>query len=357
MQYRFNIVKSAFKKTMSLRGVVGRVSGMRSKTEWRNPTTTLIHFSLLILSILVSTAHSQQINITPKVIGQKLTVGDHFLYIDSIAAPSDAQLQLIPPQEKLGDADVMSPVYKVEKTPPGCIVYACTLAVFQPGEAKIPTLSFAFTNNAGKAREINGDTLTINIHSILPPDTAGMQIADIKGPRRLGGPVWPYILIPLLLAGIIFGGMKARQLLRGKIIEPLVPPVPPWEIAIQRLDELKKERHVEFGRFKEFYFELSLIVRGYIEGRYETSAVESTTFELESNDKLKNIVDALYNQLFKFFWNADLIKFAKSIPTVKDADNDIAFAYDFIIRTKPAPVVALPETPAESKAEAVDVQA
>jgi hypothetical protein len=376
MQFRFNIVLSAFKKMVLLRG--GRfdrrsnpysfrekeIASIKRSPVWASSRQFLsrycrndIRFLVVgILTLIATSAYSQQVTIKPAVIGQELTVGDHFLYTDSITAPSGAQLQLIPPQEKLGDAEILSPVYKVEKTPPGSIVYACTLAVFQPGQAKIPTLSFALTDNSGQAHELAGDSLTINIHSILPPDTTGLQIADIKGPRRLRGPIWPYFLIPLLLAGIIFGGKKARQLMRGKTVEPSVPPVPPWEIAIQRLDELKKGRHIEFGRFKEFYFELSLIIRGYIEGRYETSAVESTTFELESNDILKNISDDLYKQLFKFFWNADLIKFAKSIPTAKDADNDISFAYDFVIKTKPAPVVALPEAPAEAKAEAENVQ-
>ena len=313
-------------------------------------------FLAVAMILISSTAHSQQVTIKPAIKGEKLTVGDHFLYTNTITAPTDAKLQLMPPQEKLGDADVLSPVYKVDKTPPGSIVYACTLAVFQPGAAKIPTLTFALMDNSGKAQEINGDTLTINIHSVLPPDTTGLQIADIRGPHRLRGPIWPYIVFPLLIAGIIFGGMKARQLMRHKITQPAIPPVPPWDVALQRLDELKKERHLEFGRFKEFYFELSLIIRGYIEGRYETPAVESTTFELETNDNLKNIPPELYDQLFKFLWNADLIKFAKSIPSAKDADIDIAFAYDFVIKTKPAPVIAVPEPQAEPKAEAIDVQ-
>jgi hypothetical protein len=298
-------------------------------------------FALLfgLSSVFAFPLFADAVTIKPSIVGGKnLTVGDRFFYVDTVSvSPGDTLLPLPPAEGKLGDAEIVSQLFGSTKPIPGKRVFACSLAVFKPGEAKIPTFNFRKTNNLADTTIYFGDTLTVQIKSVLPPDTTGLSIADIRGPKRLRGPLWPYIVFPLLLALLIFGLIMLRRKMRGKVSEPSIPPIPPWELAIQKLDALKAERHLEFGKFKQFYFELSLIIRGYIESRYDTPAVESTTYELEDNAILKTIPNELYNRLFEFFLRADLVKFAKSIPTTPDAESDLSFAYDFVDSTKPAP--------------------
>lgn len=302
-----------------------------------------IEIALLTISLLFGmylVAESGNIDIKTEVKPDKaikldnLTVGDRFVVLNTVKVSPSWNLTLMPPGEKLGDADILSPPYKLEKSPEGTTTYACTLAVYQPGPAKIPTLSFRDANSSDTTL-MQGDTLTLAIKSVLPPDTTGLEIADIKGPRRLQGPIWPYLLIPLVLAALIFGGMQLRKRFTGKVEKPSAPPTPPWILANKALDTLKAQRYVEFGKFRQYYFELSLIVRTYIEGRYETPAAESTTVELEENAALKEIPEELYSPMFEFFYRADLVKFAKSIPSARIADQDLSFAYDFVARTKP----------------------
>ena len=98
---------------------------------------------------------------------------------------------------------------------------------------------------------------------------------------------------------------------------------------------MKSAEDIEFGRLKRFYFELSLIIREYLEGRYESPAVERTTFELENDEKLKEIDGDYYKKMFEFFYRADLAKFAKFLPSVEEAESDLKLSYDFVSATIP----------------------
>lgn len=307
--------------------------------------------AILVTFPLASGALGSPIRIIASISPESLTVGDRFLYVNTIENALGRALQPIPMQEKLGDATVLSPVVKLAKSPKGTVSYSCTLAVYQPGPAKIPAFAFRHVNSPDTTL-YTGDTLTVNIASVLPPDTTGVQMADIRGPRRLRGPVWPYFVIAAALALLVFAGAQLKNRWQRKVAKPEVPPIPPWDLAFQRLDALKAERHLDFGRFRQFYFELSLIIRGYIEGRYETMAVESTTYELENDSALETLRDDLYSRLFEFFERADLVKFAKAVPNLGDAQADLQFGYDFVSKTKPLTKVstAVKSAPAEVKA-------
>jgi hypothetical protein len=296
----------------------------------------LILLALIALTLaLAQTLRAADLHIKATFTPDSLTVGDRFLYTNTVALQPGVTLEPVPIEEgKLGEAMAFSPIRKLDKSTAGTVSYACTLAVYQPGKVTLPTFSFKrSSDNAILA----GDSITVNIRTVLPLDTTGLQIADIRPPRKLRGPIWPYLVILLAIALIVAAVAFLRRRMRGKIIESVIPPIPAWELAYQKLDALKAERYGEFGKFKQFYFELSLIIREYIEGRYHTPAVESTTYELEQNNILHEMPIESYGHLFDFFNRADLVKFAKSIPTPKDAEADLAFGYSFVDSTKPAP--------------------
>jgi hypothetical protein len=302
-------------------------------------------WNILLVSVLtLSPSMAFAISVKPSINAKYLTVGDKFVYRNEV--PTGSAVEPLQPEGKLGDATVLSPVFKFKNQRNGMDIYACTLAVYQPGDIKIPTFTFKAANSSDTTLS-SGDTLRLNIASVLPPDTTGLKMADIREPKRLRGPIWPYIVAPIALALIVLGIRWLRNKFRKKVTGPIAPPIPPWDMAFKRLDELKGARHIEFGRFKQFYFELSLVIRGYIEQRYDTLAVESTTIELENDAMLYEMESGLRDKLFDMFHGADLAKFAKSIPTVREAESDLSFAYDFVIRTKPAPVAIDGEKVAE----------
>jgi hypothetical protein len=311
---------------------------------------TMLAIAFGLVAGIYAPAAAQEFNIKTAIHPESLTVGDKFLYINTIDVQDTYMVKPLPLTDKLGDALVLSDIYKLEESGDGTMSFACTLAVYKPGEVELPSFTFVVTDTAGNLQELSGDSIKATIQSILPADTTGLEITDIREPYKLTGPIWPYFAIPLALALLVYGAILLRRRLAGRAEFLAAPPRPPWEVAFERLDSLKGERHLEFGRFKLYYFELSMIVRGYIEGRYDFPAVESTTYELENEDGLKEVGDNLYARLFEFFYRADMAKFAKVVPTAADAESDLSFAYEFVRET--IPVI---EEPAGEKTEVAEV--
>ena len=293
-----------------------------------------------------------QLMVQSSIYPESLTVGDKFLYVNTIRVAPGSIIEPLPLKDQLGEASVISGINKIPESPAGTVSYACSLAVYKSGEFEIPTYTFAVTDSTGNTKEITGDNLKVTISSVLPPDTTGLDIADIRGPYRVRGPIWPYIVIPIGLLLLTYSGYKIYRRFRGEPKIPQVPPRAPWEVAFEQLDSLKSKRHYEFGRVKQYYFDLSFIMRAYIEGRYGFPAVERTTYELGYDDRLRSVGDKPYNRLVEFFNRADMAKFAKEIPSGKDADSDIFFAYDFVKMTIP-----IIEEPEKEKQEAQEIEA
>ncbi len=305
----------------------------------------------LVIGMYIPVSGQSAIDIS--IQSDSLTVGDKFLYINKIEIPDGVEVKPVPLGDQLGDATVISGIERLKAPSENTASYACTLAVYETGDFEIPSFTFALLDSSGNVDEVTGEDFKITVHSILSSDTTAAiteDIADIREPYRIPGPVWPYIVIPLALALLIFGGYELYRRTRCEQVIPQKPARPPWEVAYENLDILKCERHYEFGRIKQYYFELSLIVREYLERRYDFPAVEQTTYELEKNSRLKVLGDELYSGLFDFFGRADMAKFAKGAPLRDDADLDLELAYALVRET--IPVITEPEEKEIERVEA-----
>jgi len=80
------------------------------------------------------------------------------------------------------------------------------------------------------------------------------------------------------------------------------------------LDNLEKEQLWQKGLIKDYHSNITGIVRGYFEDRFELPALELTTSE--SMNELRKVSEAeiIFGTTNKFLKNADLVKFAKFIP-------------------------------------------
>ena len=96
---------------------------------------------------------------------------------------------------------------------------------------------------------------------------------------------------------------------------PLVIPIPPGKEALKSLESLG------FTDLKQYYIDLSLIVRRFIERRFELNAPEQTTDEfLVVASRSKSLDDSYRSMLEGFLREADMIKFAKFQVSPSHAD-------------------------------------
>ena len=165
-------------------------------------------------------------------------------------------------------------------------------------------------------------------------DTAVFQ--DIKPPVNL--PFNPLILIVIgIVLGLILliGGVVWFVKNRKKIKKKIEPPKSPEQIAYERLAELLKKNLPQEGKVKQYFIEVSDILRRYVEGRFMLKAPELTTPEfLETIKKSKQLTSEHKLLLKEFLVCCDLVKFAKYGPSEKEIEGSAEIVRKFVDETK-----------------------
>ena len=133
--------------------------------------------------------------------------------------------------------------------------------------------------------------------------------------------LWWILGILLLLAIILYFVLRKK-----KTVEEIIAKIPPYELALRRLKELDEKQLWQKNKIKQYYVELTDIIRSYIERELNIPALESTTDELmetitdfNSSSKL-NIPNEIIEKLQKLLKEADLVKFAKYTPLINEIE-------------------------------------
>lgn len=105
----------------------------------------------------------------------------------------------------------------------------------------------------------------------------------------------------------------------------------PKERALHELDLLISKQLIDKGCIKDFYIELTHVVRRYIERKYGIKAPERTTEEFIAEAiALDNFPKQYIPELKQFLASADMVKFAKQEATKATADSATAAARNYI---------------------------
>ena len=187
------------------------------------------------------------------------------------------------------------------------------------------------------------DGLTLNVVQPFEMDTTDMAITDIKGVYK--APVWwwgifRWVLLVVLLAGVGVAGYYLITYLQRRKLEEAgnevvtEPLRPAEEVALEKLDAIKEKKIWQQGQVKEYYTQLTDVVREYIARRFEVSSVEQTSDEtLRDIRPLLSERKDLYDQLRKMLTLADLVKFAKWSTTPDENELSLRNAYAFVRET------------------------
>jgi hypothetical protein len=168
-----------------------------------------------------------------------------------------------------------------------------------------------------------------DIKPIKPPLTAPVTLKEILTWVGLG----------LLIAAIAFG--IYYYLIKKKKKEPVVKmrlksTIPPDEAAIEALEMLRLKKLWQSGRVKEYYSEMTDIVREYIELRFQVRALEMTTEEIRTALRQTGTNPEAMAKLSTTLGLADLVKFAKEQPLPLENDLCLNHCMDFVKETRPA---------------------
>ncbi|MCU0348711.1 MAG: hypothetical protein MUC59_17360 [Saprospiraceae bacterium] len=181
-------------------------------------------------------------------------------------------------------------------------------------------------------------TLDIPIQVDLPKlDTALVDIKPIiEEPIKLEDYIWYIIGV----AALVMLLAVVRYLRKRKKLPPPPPPpsapLLPHELALRQLDELERQELWQRGEVKGYHSSLTFIVREYLENRYGIQALEQTTDEILQQLRKGDFDVSLSQKLGDVLQTADLVKFAKAMPTAEFHEQAMATARAFILETKPA---------------------
>ncbi len=296
---------------------------------------------LMVGLMVVAAFAAEQINVTASVDKQTAYVGDLIDY--TITITYDSTLQLTPPAAgaNLGGFDVKDyEIGEEKKTDDGRRqqILAFKLRTFTTGDYVIPPLPIEYMMPDSSTRYISADPIKIKIMSVL---AEGVN-ADTLAPKPLKAQaslatkrktIWLIIIAAAVLGigGVVFYLWRRR---RTKEETAYVDPRPSWEIAYADLAVLKDRNLPAKGELKEYYFELSDIMKRYIDKKFEVNAIDMTTVEIGDALVGVDLDKDIHRDFMAFFEHGDLVKFAKYVPPEDRPDADWTTACDLVTATK-----------------------
>jgi len=217
--------------------------------------------------------------------------------------------------------------------------------ISKPGQIKLQLLfdqvepwqsgpiGLTYLDADGQAQRLTTEPISIQAVSNIGQKAEGVPLRPIRDivPTQT---IWHSILLWLavvlaliLIAAGLFWWHKRHQkpTMMGQYTEP------PDIRARRELRSLESKGYFENGRVKKYYFSFSEIMRRYLEAIRDFPAAEYTTEEIA-----RHISTEQDRKLIPLLQQADLVKFADSMPTParKEADIKAALAY---IRESSAP--------------------
>jgi len=277
-------------------------------------------------------------------------IGEQIDYILQVKADSTAQV-VFPEQPLFAPFELLeaSPVDTLKTQSHYLYTKKYALIQFDSGDYFIPQQQ-VLINGFSKI----ADLVPLRVNTVVV-DTIQQKLYDIKPLQEveknyetlIAQILWSLVLV-LALFGIFYTYLfqKRRKELREKEL-------PPFDRAIEELKALENERLSAQEEYKKYYSRLTDVVRRYLEEEAKIDALESTSeellikLELRKNAGTLDLDSKTLRSLRAVLQNADLVKFAKSMPEYRIASEDRKVVEHVVIETKEA----LPEPTEEELRE------
>ena len=212
------------------------------------------------------------------------------------------------------------------------------VTAFDSGFYFIPAQKFVSINDSVQSKPLGllVDTVETGEQAEINP------VKDIMDPPFLWSEFFYWVgivlLVLLIVALIIY--MIMRERLNSKldfVFHREEPAIPPYQIALQQLEEVKSEKAWQSGDIKAFYTRVTDIMREYMMGQFSINAMELTTDEILALTKKNPEFEQVRQILKEVLELSDLVKFAKFIPLEDENNRSMLNAFAFVEKTMPQP--------------------
>ena len=308
-----------------------------------------LFFFLLVL--LSSQSFAQSVTALASVDSSNFLVGDYINYTLEVRTPKDIEITYPVITDSLDQVEIIKEYEPevIESDDLKAIRFHYIISYYDSSEVNIPSIAVEY--------KIIGDTVTqvvfsnpvtFNVHTVEVSAEKGIE--DVKPPITI--PIdWKLVLLGILI-GLVVSGVAYylyRRYKKKKSEEPVekkIIKIPAHIKALTELDNLEKEQLWQKGLIKDYHSNITGIVRGYFEERFELPALELTTSESMSELRKVNDAEIIFETTNRFLNNADLVKFAKFIPLDSVNEEMMTQAKEIVNQT-------IPEEPVEVEVQDV----
>ena len=193
-----------------------------------------------------------------------------------------------------------------------------------------------------EAQTVETSEIFIEVESVLPADGEVTDIRDLKPLRQIERPA-PWWWYAAAGAAVVLA-LAAFLLWRRRREPAAAPPRPAHEIAFEALERLRHTDFDDLDAMRRFHFEISEVVRAYVEGRFGLNATDLTTEEIFDHLGELAELDGESNRRLRLFLIAtDRVKFAAHEPPEEEIGETYEGALSFVEATRERPPATVPE--------------
>ncbi|MEM7354579.1 MAG: DUF4381 family protein [Acidobacteriota bacterium] len=173
----------------------------------------------------------------------------------------------------------------------------------------------------------------IEVESVLG-DGEATDIRGLKPLREVVRPT-PWWWFAAGGGAVALFGLLGFLLWRRSRREVLVPPRPAHEIAYEALERLRQTDFEDVEAMRLFHFEISEVIRTYVENRFRLNATDLTTEEIVAAlDQLRGLSGDESERLRRFLAATDQVKFAAYQPGEEEIAQTYEGALSFVEATR-----------------------
>lgn len=213
------------------------------------------------------------------------------------------------------------------------------LTSFDTGYWAIPPFRFALNGAVMESKPMLLNVTGVSLDSTL-------TARDIKGIHELPFSIGYWlrehatwiagaaaaVALTALILWLILRKKKSKPAQAAPVIE-----IPIHVRTLEALNALEKQRLWQNGEHKAYHSRITDLLRAYIEERYRVPALESTTDELLQELKLSALSIDQRGQLGNMLRMADMVKFAKALPSPIENEQMMNGALRFVQDTAETP--------------------
>ncbi|MGB5286981.1 MAG: hypothetical protein WBN42_00690 [Ignavibacteriaceae bacterium] len=295
----------------------------------------------IFFALLLSTKLSaQSVSVLASVDSSDYLVGDFITYTLEVRA--DTNIQILTPfiRDSLKQVEIIREIepFVTENNNIKSTTFGFILSYYDSASVTIPPIGIKY-KSSGESQEkiVLSNPVTFNVHTVAVQQQA--DIKDVKEPITI--PLdWKFILlialiVLVILALVIFFYLRYKKKKVEQPIKKKIIRIPAHVRALTALNNLEGEQLWQKGKVKEYHSNITGIIRGYFEERFDLPALELTTAEQMQQLHKVSAAEKILEETNQFLNNADLVKFAKFNPLPSVNDEMMRQAKDIVTKTIP----------------------